>query len=137
MDCLHHGAPRFGPSAEKYEGGMLPFPSLYAMQAAVELLERIGPGAIEQQVLHLAGILRDELANLGGEFYSSKAGLSSQIVAAHFPGRDPSVLANALKQNNILVSARKGYLRVSPHFYNNEADIDVFLRALHSTLRIT
>jgi cysteine desulfurase / selenocysteine lyase len=137
VDCLHHGAPRFGTSAEKYEGGMLPFPSLYAMQAAVELLERIGPGAIEQQVLHLAGILRDELANLGGELYSSKDGLPSQIVAAHFPSRDPSALANALKQDNILVSARKGYLRISPHFYNNENDVDVFLRALHNTLQIT
>lgn len=135
VDCLHHGAPRFGDSAEKYEGGMLPFPSLYAMQAAVELLERIGLVAIEQQVQHLAGILRNELANLGGEFYSSKDGLPSQIVAAHFPGRDPSALAKALKRDNILVSARKGYLRVSPHFYNNETDVEMFLRALHNTLQ--
>ena len=135
VDCLHHGAPRFGPSAEKYEGGMLPFPSLYAMQAAVELLERIGLAAIEQRVLYLAEMLRDELAGLGGEFYSSKAGVPSQIVAAHFPGCDPSALAKALKRDNILVSARKGYLRVSPHFYNNEADVNVFLDALRKSLQ--
>ena len=135
MDCLHHGAPRFGTSAEKYEGGMLPFPSLYAMQAALELLQSIGPVAIEQQVLHLAGILRDELAGFGAGFYSSKDGLPSQIVAAHFPGRDPSALAKALKRDNILVSARKGYLRVSPHFYNNEGDVEVFLRTLRENLR--
>ncbi len=135
VDCLHHGAPRFGTSAEKYEGGMLPFPSLYAMQAALELLQSIGPVAIEQQVLHLAGILRDELAGFGAGFYSSKDGLPSQIVAAHFPGRDPSALAKALKRDNILVSARKGYLRVSPHFYNNEGDVEVFLRTLRENLR--
>jgi selenocysteine lyase/cysteine desulfurase len=113
---------------------MLPFPSLYAMQAAVELVESIGTAAIEQRVLHLAGVLRDELANLGGTSYSAEEGLASQIVAVHFPGRDASAVARALKQDNILVSARKGYLRISPHFYNNETDLDVFLSALRAIL---
>jgi cysteine desulfurase/selenocysteine lyase len=48
----------------------------------------------------------------------------SQIVAAKFAGRDPSRLARELKTRRVLVAARHGYLRVSPHFYNNEEDLD-------------
>ena len=33
-------------------------------------------------------------------------------------------LALALKQRGVLVSARHGNLRVSPHFYNNDADLE-------------
>src|SRR5487761_1924297 len=37
VDNLHHGAPEFLDSAEKYEGGGLPFPLLYAMEQSVGL----------------------------------------------------------------------------------------------------
>jgi selenocysteine lyase/cysteine desulfurase len=47
----------------------------------------------------------------------------SQIVAAKFPGQDPSRLAKELKARRVLVAARHGYLRVSPHFYNNDEDL--------------
>ena len=43
VDSLHHGAPEFVDSAEKYEGGMLNFPSLYAMGASVEMMLELGP----------------------------------------------------------------------------------------------
>ncbi len=35
VDDLNHGAPVFTDSAEKYEGAMLPFPSIYALGASV------------------------------------------------------------------------------------------------------
>jgi selenocysteine lyase/cysteine desulfurase len=55
-------------------------------------------------------------------------------VAIRFDGRDPSPLARALKQQRVLVSARHGCLRVSPHFYNNEEDLDRFGCTLKSLL---
>ena len=33
-------------------------------------------------------------------------------------------LARELKGKRILVAARHGYLRVAPHFYNNESDLE-------------
>jgi cysteine desulfurase/selenocysteine lyase len=48
----------------------------------------------------------------------------SPIVAARFEGRDVSSLARELKDRRIIVSARKGALRVSPHFYNDESDLE-------------
>jgi selenocysteine lyase/cysteine desulfurase len=51
-------------------------------------------------------------------------------VAARFDNRDVSSLAKALREQRVLVAARRGQLRVSPHFYNNEQDLGTFADAL-------
>ena len=131
VTSLHHGAPRFGETAEKYEPGMLPFACLYGMEASLRLVEEIGVPAIEQRVLELAGLLRVELAAMGAEFYQSKGEcLPSQIVTASLPGVDSVALAKRLAEQNINISARRAYLRISPHFYNNEEDVAVLLAAI-------
>ena len=126
VDNLHHGAPEFPESAEKYEGGMLPFAVLYAMQASIEYVLEIGPEAIERRVLDLADYAREAARELGGEPRS----VHSAIVPICFEGRDASALARALKDKRVLVAARHGLLRVSTHFYNNESDIDRLKSAL-------
>lgn len=123
---LNHGRPVFSESAQRYEGGMLPFPSLYAMGEVLELMLAIGPAAIEERVLELAGKTRSMLSGLGCEVNSD----ASQIVTALLPGRDVNAIALALKAQRILISARHGRLRVSTHFYNNEDDIEALGHAL-------
>lgn len=128
---LHHGAPRFGETAEKYEPGMVPFACLDGMDASLRLIEEIGLARIEKRVLDLAGLLRKELAAIGAEFYQSAgACLPSQIVTASLPGLDSAAVAKKLAEQNINVSARRAYLRISPHFYNNEDDVAVLLAAI-------
>jgi selenocysteine lyase/cysteine desulfurase len=126
VDSLNHGEPVFAQAAEKYEGGMLSFPSIYGMGAAIDLMLRVGPAAIEARVLELAGKARQMLCGLGAEVNADQ----SQIVTAILPGRDPGELARSLKERRILVSARHGRLRVSPHFYNDETDLEVLRKAL-------
>ncbi len=65
VDCLNHGEPVFAETAEKYEGGMLPFPSIYAMGAAIDMMLQAGPAAIEARVLDLAGQARAMLSRAG------------------------------------------------------------------------
>jgi selenocysteine lyase/cysteine desulfurase len=120
VDNLHHGTPELKESAEKYEGGGLPFPLLYAMEASVNLMLEIGPEVIERRVLDLAGSARERLRRLGADALET----GSQIVAAKFLDHDPSRLARELKARRVVVAARHGFLRVSPHFYNNEEDLD-------------
>ena len=75
--------------------------------------------------LALAACARDMLRNLGADVLDNRG---SQIVGAKFPGdspeREPSRLARELKARRVLVAARHGFLRISPHFYNNESDLD-------------
>jgi cysteine desulfurase/selenocysteine lyase len=126
VNNLNHGNPVFSPDAERYEGGQVPFPSLYAMKAVVGMMLEIGPAKIEARALELADQTREILAAAGGEVNRE----ASPIVTAKFEGRDAGELALRLKEKRILASARHGRLRVSTHFYNNEADLDVLRKAL-------
>jgi selenocysteine lyase/cysteine desulfurase len=105
---------------------MLPFPSIYGMGAVIDLMLQAGPAAIEARVLELARKARAMLCGLGAEVNADE----SQIVTAMLPGRDSGELARSLKERQILVSARHGRLRVSPHFYNDETDLETLRKAL-------
>jgi len=126
VDNLHHGAPEFTSTAEKYEGGSVSFALLYAMEASIDLILEIGPEAIEQRVLGLAAAARGILRELG----ATVADGASPIVAARFENHDVSALARALAEQRVLVAARRGHLRVSPHLYNNEQDLEILRTAL-------
>jgi selenocysteine lyase/cysteine desulfurase len=136
VDNLHQGAPEFVSSAEKYEGGMLTFAALYGMQASVQMILETGPAAIEERVTELAGYLRAALRRLGAHLLHDEAPdlYRSPIVAARFESASASELARELKARRILVSARHNNLRVSPHFYNSEEDIDRFASELGGLL---
>jgi cysteine desulfurase/selenocysteine lyase len=122
VDNLHHGRPEFKDAAEKYEGGMIPFVLLYALEASVNLMLELGPDAIEVRVLSLAERLRGILRGCGAEVADG----DTPIVAGRFTHHDVSAMARELKARRVVVSARHGHLRVSPHFYNDEADLDRF-----------
>lgn len=126
VDNLHHGAPELTTTAEKYEGGAVSSALLYALEASLDLMLEIGPEQIEARVLDLAQKTRALLRHHG----AAVEDFGSPIVAARFEGRDVSALARALKEQRVLVAARRGHLRVSPHFYNNEQDLETLDRAL-------
>jgi selenocysteine lyase/cysteine desulfurase len=126
VDDLHHGAPQLPDGAERYEGGMLNFPSLCGMEESVKMMLEIGPEVIEKRVLELAARAAELLRGTGARIIHE----NSNIVAAHWPDRDASALARELDRRRIVVAARHGNLRVSPHFYNNESDLEVLAEAL-------
>jgi selenocysteine lyase/cysteine desulfurase len=133
VDTLHEGIPEFPENAERYEGAMLPFPLLYGMEASLDLMLETGPSAIEQRVLSLADQVRDILRRAGAEVPVFDP--PSQIATGRFSGKDVSALARSLREEKVLVAARHGYLRVSPHFYNNQSDLDRFESVLGRLLR--
>jgi selenocysteine lyase/cysteine desulfurase len=122
VDNLHHGRPEFTETAEKYEGGMIPFALLYAMEQSVNMVLEVGPEAIEERALALADRVREVIRDCGGE----AADGATPIVAGRFDALDVSAIARQLRSRRVLVSARHGHLRVSPHFYNNEGDVERF-----------
>jgi selenocysteine lyase/cysteine desulfurase len=135
-DRLHHGAPEFKSEAEKYEGGMLTFAVQYAMGAVIGMMLEIGPERIERRVLELAGRTREALRRRGAVLLSDlDPHPDSPIIAARFEGRDASELARQLQARRVLVAARHGNLRVSPHFYNSEHDIQALDQCLFEICR--
>ena len=51
-----------------------------------------------------------------------------------FPDGMPSNLVTALAAQQIYVAPRLGRMRVSPHVYNDEADVDRFVAAVKSAV---
>jgi len=130
VDRLHTGTPEFKDAAEKYEGGGLPFHLLYAMEASVDWMLDIGPDVIERRVMDLANFARSILRGLGAKV----ADTGSQVVIARFPEIDASATARALREQKVVVAARHGGLRVSPHFYNDDEDLKRLETALKNLL---
>ena len=56
------------------------------------------------------------------------------MLSLGFPDGMPPSLIPALAGQQIHVAARLGRMRVSPHVYNDEADVDRFVAALKSAL---
>jgi cysteine desulfurase / selenocysteine lyase len=123
---LNHGAPDFVESAEKYEGGMLPFAPIYGMAESISLMLELGPAIVEARVLQLVKQAREMLEDAGGLI----AHPNSPILAARFPDRSADAIVETLSQRRILAAARHGHLRISPHFYNNEEDLRLVGEAL-------
>lgn len=126
VDDLSSERPCLSGAAERYEGGMLNFPSLYGLGESIRFILEIGPNEIERRVLWLASETADALERLGARI----AHRDSNIVCGYWETADASALRRELHQTRIVVAARRGALRVSPHFYNNEDDI----RALESAI---
>jgi selenocysteine lyase/cysteine desulfurase len=119
VENLHHGAPQFSDKAERYEGGMLPFAMMYAMGEVVRMMLEIGTETLEQRVLEVAGLVRQTLRDGGAEVSED----ATPIVCGLWTDVDAPALASGLKERGVYVSARRGRLRVSPHFYNDEEDV--------------
>jgi selenocysteine lyase/cysteine desulfurase len=49
------------------------------------------------------------------------------ILSLRFPGGMAEDLINRLAVENVFVTPRLGLMRISPHVYNDEADVDQFL----------
>jgi selenocysteine lyase/cysteine desulfurase len=57
-------------------------------------------------------------------------GETSGIVSFVWPGEEPQRTAERLRRAGVFVVARRGGVRASPHFYNDEAELDRLLAAL-------
>ena len=121
----------FRDTAARYEGGSQNVAGLSALGASIELLCGFGMEAISRRVLEITDLACRRLAELGAVIHSdrSPAGKSG-IVSFELPGRDPHELRRQCFQRQVLLSCRAGRLRISPHAYNNEEDVQRLIEAL-------
>jgi cysteine desulfurase / selenocysteine lyase len=131
VDCLQQGAPVPPDDATRYEGGIPNFSGLLALGASLELILGLGREAVWERVESLAERARAVLRDAGGALDAdSSPWFDSPIVTARFPGADCSQMSAFLRERGVAASARHGRLRVSPHFFNNEADLDALAEVL-------
>lgn len=119
------------PHAGRWEGGSYNVPGIAALGASLELLLDTGIDAVCDRVTHVTDYLCERAASAGLDVFSSRAGgEKSGIVSLASPGRDPVALSKRCRAAGVVVNVRHRRLRVSPHAYNTEAEIDRFLDAV-------
>jgi selenocysteine lyase/cysteine desulfurase len=121
------------PSASRYEGGSQNMVGMLGFGASLELLLALGLENIAASILDITDSACERLQAIGATIISDRQReRRSGIVAFELPGRDSlSVKKHCLKQN-VVLSCRAGRLRISPHAYNNEEDLDRLVAALQS-----
>lgn len=124
------------PDARRFEGGVYAFPQIAGYHAALDLLMEVGVENIWRKIRRLTDQLVEGLRRLGYDVVSPLGeGERSGIISFRPGGHDPARLQRDLETAGVVVANRSGLIRVSPHFYNNEADIDRLMAALPTPSR--
>ncbi|RMD91012.1 MAG: aminotransferase class V-fold PLP-dependent enzyme [Alphaproteobacteria bacterium] len=126
MDMHHH---REAPDARRFETGTPPIPNLFAAEAGLAQILEIGVETIHAHVRPLTARLKAGVKDLGGRLASPEDPARHGAMIAIRSSDDHGLVAR-LAARRIVTSCRDGNLRVSPHFYNTEEDIDALLAAL-------
>jgi selenocysteine lyase/cysteine desulfurase len=116
--------------AQRFESGTLNLPGIFGLGAAIEFLFEVGIEKIHKRVLALNDILADGLCERGLKIVSPLDFEKRSGIISFIPDTSPQRVVQSLFDQKVLVSERKGLIRVSPHFYNNGADIQRFFEAL-------
>ena len=122
------------PDASRFEEGSFNTLSIYAFGAALALLLETGIEHIEQRVLHLGDHIIKHLQERKLKILSSTEPGERSGSVCFAGGIDYKKLASFLRENHVIVSVRDHFVRISPHFYNTEDEIDRFFTLLDTFL---
>jgi len=130
----------FEPTARRYEPGALNLLALHGMKASLELILGLGVKQIEARLLDLRAFAEEKLTTAGFRVigFTNRRSQKSGITTIAIENAEEAVTqARKLKENRIDVSIRQtrtglSCLRLSPHFYNTEAEIEEVIKILLS-----
>jgi len=112
--------------ARKFEEGSPNLLGTFALNESLRLLLDTGIKSIGKRILKLTGMLASGLEDLGYKILSPRGeGERSGILI--FSSGDPEKdarLFDYLSDNNVFAAPRGGGIRFSPHFYNNEEEVN-------------
>jgi selenocysteine lyase/cysteine desulfurase len=112
--------------ALRFEEGSMNLMGIFGLGAAIDLLCEVGIENIQGRVLGLGEVIIREAEKRGYAVLTPKASAErggNITLAGDF---DPAGMRDALRDRGTIVNSRGGGLRVSPHFYNAEAEIMIF-----------
>ena len=123
---------RFPPSAKRFEPSFQPLPQVFGLGATLDLLHEAGVDAIEKRVRSLAGRLVAGLREKGYKVVGPQASETrSPIISVAVRGEDERErIQRGLRESKTTCAERESRVRLSPHFYNTEDEIDLLLSSL-------
>jgi selenocysteine lyase/cysteine desulfurase len=124
---------RLKPNAQRWEGGSFNMPGIQTLGASLSLLMEIGPATVSRRILAHADTVRDIAARVGWRVAgSSRPEDRSGIVALEHDEIPSTHAAHFLRSRGVAVASRRSRLRISPHVYNNQEDLERLEQALRA-----
>ncbi len=127
----------FKSDAKRYEAGSHNILGIVGLKAALELLAEIGVEVIARELLRKRALLVPALQTKGYTVLQPDASIAnaSGIVTFFKQETDSATLHQKLIEGNVVASLRadragQQYLRLSPHFYNTDAELERVLAML-------
>jgi len=126
---------RYLPDARRYDMGERDH--FISMEMAAIGMEMMGEWGSEAVVQRLSALTRRIAEGLDGN--NALTMLDERVRAPHvlsigFPNGMPPDLIPKLAGEQIYVAARLGRMRISPHVYNDEADVDRFVATMKTAM---
>jgi selenocysteine lyase/cysteine desulfurase len=110
------------------------FVSLEMASVGMELLGLWGCNAVAARLAMLTARLADGLRECRGVSVPDATVRAPHILSLAFAGGMPEGLIARLAAGHLYVAPRVGRMRISPHVYNDEEDVDRFVTALRRAL---
>ena len=143
-DMVAEGVYQPAPDAKRFETWEFQWGLAIGMGVAARYALDVGLEPIRDRAWALARDLRESLTGLPGIRVLDRGPELGATVTLAAAGRDPAHLVQALRARGINTSSQTrldavldydqkgvdGALRVSPHYFNDEGDLETFLRAL-------
>lgn len=120
-------------AAARAELGCPHFAGIFALGAAVDYLMEIGAREIEGRVLALNRYLTGRLSEEGWRVLSPVSDESMRSGETLVELAHPQRVVAHLARRNVAVTEKPQGVRISTHFFNNEADVERLIAALEET----
>jgi kynureninase len=124
----------FHPTARRFETGTHPAPTAYVAQGGLEIIREVTPERIRERQGELTEYVmrRADQAGLPVRTPKERAGRGGVVNVG--VGDQAQKVFEALYERDVCVDYRGDGIRVSPHFFNTESDIDRLFYALREIL---
>jgi kynureninase len=119
--------------ARRFEPGTPSVAALYAGTAGLSIVQEIGPPALRARTRELVADLVHRLRAAGFEPRMPE-NPDSHAGIVMVPVDDPAAVVKALAERRVIIDYRPGAIRISPYFYNTEAENERLVEALRSSL---
>jgi selenocysteine lyase/cysteine desulfurase len=119
---------RYRPDARRFEMGTPSLPTVHTALGGQEIVDEVGIVRIVERNRGLTAHLVDRCREAGLSLRLAEPAHRSAIVMVRHA--DPAGAVAHLAARGIIVDHRPGHVRVSPHFYNTEEELDRCVEAL-------
>jgi selenocysteine lyase/cysteine desulfurase len=110
------------------------FISMEMAAIGMEMMAQWGRAAIVERLAMLTSRLADGLRGNNVAIPDARV-CAPHILSLGFPDGMPAGLVERLAAENVFAAPRLGRLRISPHVYNDEADVDRFVEVFSKVMR--